>query len=212
MINEISTNRGTYKYTPIELFYGRKIIDLDVCKNNLLNFKTILDRNNVSFGLTYGTLLGAIREKNFIKYDEDVDVFCLDENRETLLSLLFELKNNGFVVARYERDLLSIIRDDDYIDIYFFKKKILGRRVCNSDSINSFYLEKFDTINFLDTKFNVPKNPMYFLEKIYGLDWNIPKKNQPAVAVNLKFKVKKAIKSVLPNFLINYFKKILRIF
>jgi len=45
--------------------------------NDILQYKT--------FGLIYGTLLGAIRENNFIEDEEDINIFILNENKEVFL-------------------------------------------------------------------------------------------------------------------------------
>ena len=118
----VAQNNRTH---PLELYYGRKQLDREVSKLNLLDFRQLLNHNQVPFGIIYGTLLGAVREGDFISYDEDIDVYILDENREKLLSLLFDFRKTGFEVARYENSLLSIIRKGDYIDIYFFRKGVL---------------------------------------------------------------------------------------
>ena len=179
MKNKIETKKGDFFYTPIKLYYGRKIIDINTCRENLLLFKQIMDNNNISFGLMFGTLLGAVREKNFIKYDEDVDVFLFDELKENILETLFEFMKYGFQVARYSDSLLSLIRNNDYIDVYFFKETSSNRR-CMNYIYPSYYFNELIEYDFLDTKFNISKNYSKLLEEIYGKDWNIPKQNAHA--------------------------------
>lgn len=179
MKNKIATKKGDFFYTPIKLYYGRKIIDTNTCKENLLLFKQIMDSNNIPFGLIFGTLLGAVREKNFIKYDEDVDVFLFDELRENILETLFQFIQYGFQVARYSDSLLSLIRNNDYIDVYFFKETSSNRRCMNYIYPSCYFNELID-YDFLDTKFNISKNYSKLLEEIYGKDWHIPKKNAHA--------------------------------
>lgn len=181
MKNKIETKKGDFFYEPIELYYGRKIIDRDICKENLLIFKKILDDNNISFGLIFGTLLGAIRENNFIEHDEDVDIFILDELREEILETLFEFEEYGFKVARYTDSILSLIRNNDYIDVYFFKESLSNRR-CMNYIYPSHYFYNLIKYNFLGTQFKVSKEYIKFLEEIYGKDWHIPKKNAHAEA------------------------------
>ena len=48
--------------------------------NELLdNTSRLLNDNNVTFWLDQGTLLGALREGNFIKHDTDIDISIYKE-------------------------------------------------------------------------------------------------------------------------------------
>lgn len=201
---KIKTINGIYTYTQKELFHGRKYIDIEIATHNLLDFKTVLDSNKVDFGIIFGTLLGAIRENNFIKHDEDVDVFIIEESKSAFLSLLFVFREMGFEVARYEGKILSLIRNDNYIDIYFFKKNLFGQRVCGGYVLKAELLEYLDQISFLNQTFNTPMNPIHFLEKFYGKDWKTPKEN--AHATNFSIKVKSFLKKIIPKPLLRILK------
>ena len=210
-MNTINTKNGIYEYERVDLFYGRKIIDIENSRVNLLDLKKLFDAENLKFGIIYGTLLGAVREKNFISYDEDVDVYILDEYRDDLLALLFRLRDIGLDVARYENDLLSIIRNDDYIDIYIFKKTMFGNRICGPHSLKRCFFSKFSRIDFLGVTFYTLNDYKKFLEFAYGKDWIIPKKNAPADANSYFTRLKIKLKKVLPSFVIAFLKKIFKL-
>ncbi len=202
----IKRENGEFMFNEIPLYYGRKLIDIENAKKNLLDFKLLMHDKGVSFGLIYGTLLGAVREKGFIEYDEDVDVFILDEYRADTLNLLEEFDAIGFKVARYQGDLLSLIREDDYIDVYFFKKSFLSRK-CNGDSLPNKFFNGYDTIDLYGQKYKAPKNVNEFLVYAYGVDWNVPKRNSPAVVLSIGTRVKNQVKKVLPVFVIEFLKR-----
>ena len=60
-----------------------KEIELDILKV----FDTFCKEHNIRYFLSHGTLLGAIRYKKFIPWDDDVDVLVPREDYERLLSL-----------------------------------------------------------------------------------------------------------------------------
>jgi len=183
---QIKTSSGIITFEEIHFEQGTgKKIDLEISRLNLLALQEVLDQHKVKFGLFFGTLLGAIRENNFIKHDEDIDVYVLDEDREALLNSLHDLEKKGFVVGRYHDELLSIIRDDEYIDIYFFKKRIFNTRICAGTVIKEKYLIETIKYNFIGSTFTIPKDYEEVLIKLYGADWRTPKVNSPASSPTL---------------------------
>jgi phosphorylcholine metabolism protein LicD len=183
MLEEIKTERGIFTYKPVKLFLGRKLLDPIVSKNNLLDFKAIMDKHSIHYGLWFGTLLGAIRENDFIKHDEDTDVFMLEEDREKVVNALFDFEDLGLKVIRYEENVLSFMRDNDYIDIYFYKKSF-NQRVMLDNGIDEKYLEKTKDINFLGVNFPVSENPEEALKILYGENWRIPIEGGKAVNIS----------------------------
>jgi len=192
MQEEIQTSKGVFTYEPVEVFIGRKYLDPVVSKNNLLDFKAVMDKHNIHYGLWFGTLLGAIREKGFIAHDEDTDVFMLSEDREKVLNVLSDFEDIGLKVIRYEESLLSFMRDDDYIDIYFYKKSF-NQRIMFDNGIDEKYLESTKNIDFLGAEFPVSQNPEEALEILYGKDWRIPLEGSKAVNISTIHTIKSTL-------------------
>ncbi len=74
-----------------------KVIEFDILKM----FDSFCAENNIRYFLAYGTLLGAVRYKKFIPWDDDVDVLVPRED--------------------YER-LIKLFRDDDRYRLFAFEK------------------------------------------------------------------------------------------
>ena len=199
MTKEIVTDKGTYSYDEVELYLGRKTINPEIAKKNLLDFKKVMDMYGIRYGLMFGTLLGAVREGGFIVYDEDIDIFVLEEDRDKVLNALFDLDRLGLKVARYnDENLLSIMREDEYIDLYFYKKTFTKRR-SGANCLDAKLLENTETIAFMGEQFPVPANPEQTLCILYGEDWRIPNKEGKAANYPLDIKIKKFLIGRLPG-------------
>ena len=171
----IKTPKGTYKFKLIPIYPGWKLIDKEKAFENLCLFKEIADRNDFRFFLAYGTLLGAIREKDFIDHDEDIDLGADYQDVDVFMSMLFELREHGFEVARWDdRGLISIIRNNEYIDIYFFKKYNDKLLINCGEPLPKQYLDNQGVIEFKGVEFNAPADTVGAVEYWYGKDWQTP--------------------------------------
>lgn len=204
----IDTPKGRYKYKLIPLYNGIKKIDKIKAKENLNLFNSIAKKNNLNFGLCYGTFLGAIREHDFIDHDEDIDLFILSEQKEILLGLLFELDTYGFKVARYDRrgGLLSIIRNNEYIDIYIFTPLFEGVRAALGDPIPEKYILNLKEYDFQGDKFLGACEGEEMLTFFYGANWKTPIQTfnyESSFYKHFLENVKWHIYYYIPNFLFN---------
>jgi len=64
-------------------------------------FVSICEENNLSYFLTAGTLLGAVRHKGFIPWDDDVDVAMPRKDYELLLDIYDKKINESYYVVSY---------------------------------------------------------------------------------------------------------------
>lgn len=72
----------------------------------LCEFDRICRKNNISYILSAGTLLGAIRHGGFIPWDDDVDVFMLNEEWQKFVKVApQELNQDKFFLRTQETDV-----------------------------------------------------------------------------------------------------------
>jgi len=160
-------------------------------KAKQLLFKVIesLEENNIDYFLEAGTLLGAIRNKEFIKYDKDIDIgttnnFFDDYNK--FQAFLASLYKRGLKVPLIRGNWSIKIKGDDSlhvdIDRYFLNKKkdIYYCIDLSKQHIRYFPMEIISERNgytFLGKEVKILLNYKSYLNILYGNDWKKPKKN-----------------------------------
>jgi len=200
MYRSIKTNQGKYRYKFVPIFEGIKPIDKTIANENLQLLKQVCDRNKLPFLLFFGTLLGAVREHDFISHDEDIDLVMQKSDMPRFLDMLFQLRDVGFEIARYERrGFLSIIRKGEYIDIYFFAtyEKDPTLMYCCQDICERRFVEDTMPMTFLGQTYLAPREYEAYLAHQYGDDWRTPSQK-------FQFGLSKAAK--LKQLLISYSK------
>jgi lipopolysaccharide cholinephosphotransferase len=161
-------------------------LNRDIARENLLLFKRIMDRHHVEFHLFFGTLLGAVREQNFIEHDYDIDIMIMEDAWPRLAEVAPQLVEAGFEFARCKTrgQFVTFLRNGEFIDVYMARKsfRLPCRRCWEVDGVllSPQLLTEFSTIPFLGESFGVPRRYEEILAEMYGADWRIPRKNYAA--------------------------------
>ncbi len=113
-------------------------------------------QERISFWLAYGTLLGAVRHKGFVPWDDDVDIGTLLADYELLYKTLNSKLPDRFMVAKWKDDNgadVSIMRVVDkisrcHVDIYPFEQ-FPGALNCDGAKTKweKAYLDKFASVS-----------------------------------------------------------------
>jgi len=183
----------------------------------LIEIREILNVQNISWFLSGGALLGAVRANDFIKWDWDVGIFLLSEEFETREYFLAQFFKKGFHLIK--EDLSNLNRKFvinkygvDY-ELLFWKKKNTFRVRKNMKRPSRFVENGFDIVAIRGESFRAPKPPIEYLEFVYGPYWRTPlKTNDKSVYFskkNSRYHLSNAIRKFLPKSLKKYLKSVL---
>ena len=82
--------------------------DIESVKKIALDILTEIDKicreNNLKYSLASGTLLGAVRHKGFIPWDDDVDIVMLYEDYQKFLEIANSKLDKKFYIATPEKE------------------------------------------------------------------------------------------------------------
>jgi phosphorylcholine metabolism protein LicD len=133
----------------------------------------------IDFFLMMGVLLGAVREKDFIRWDWDVELGFFTEsiiNRVSEIERVFESK-------QFKVELIDSTYENFKINLFYGSNKYTlwglhysGNFLQRKDyKFPKKYFSTFDKIYFKGIVYKTPNNTKDLLGYIYG-DWKIPKK------------------------------------
>ncbi len=66
--------------------------------------RDILERNDIPYFITYGTLLGAVRHQGFIPWDDDFDFYLFDETYNIAMDALHKELPDGMFLENWDSE------------------------------------------------------------------------------------------------------------
>lgn len=134
----------------------------------LYELRRICRKHDISYFLTGGTLIGAIRHQGFIPWDDDIDVGMLWENYARFIEACKEDLDPAYTLYDWDKDPNS--------PLPFAKLKIKGTHYreaisANSDMNDEIYIDIFPYDNAPDSRFlrKVQAAQVYIIRKILML-------------------------------------------
>ena len=171
----IKTSKGLYPYQNHLLYFGDMILNKESTIENMTILSAYLDKIGINWGPAFGTLIGIVRNDDFIPWNPVFDIYILKEDEERFKDILWNLKENGFNVVRYERrGLYYLRRGFDYVKIFVLHKISSDvRHTGGGDFIHEKYLQNTVKWDFRGIEFNVPMEVDEYLSFQYG-EWVVP--------------------------------------
>lgn len=85
-----------------------KEIELEELKGLQMDVLTAIDKfcteNGITYSLAGGTLLGAVRHKGYIPWDDDIDIYLYRDDYNKLINTFPEVYEGRYKIASLERD------------------------------------------------------------------------------------------------------------
>jgi lipopolysaccharide cholinephosphotransferase len=169
-----------------------------VLLENMVMLRDALTSRGIPVFLNFGTLLGALREKDFIPHDDDADLEIYERDEAAFLSCLPGLEDRGLhLFEKIEAmRLYSFEREGEQVDVFVAKERrtLLGRKwdLEGRSTVPARHLDSLEETDFLGERFMVPADPYGLVRNLYGSTWNVPIENRPS-RIDWRIRFRKAL-------------------
>jgi phosphorylcholine metabolism protein LicD len=172
-----------WEYEETSYYGGSDVFNHDEAVEVLRITDNILSNNGIIFMPIFGTLLGFVREGDFIKNDYDIDLMIYGKDRIALIDLIPEFAKYGMMFTRKSEPWVYTFQYKSVsCDFYTIERASwpYNYRYCRivENYIQKSFFEKVEKIEVFGIQVNVPANPENLLEYMYGKNWRTPQKGQ----------------------------------
>lgn len=185
-INRILAMRGEPSKTLIIGKHRIQVPFLTIDKEKYLSaldkIFPLLESLGVKPLLCYGTLLGAVRERQFLLHDDDVDVLCIDgsQSREEALvkkqELIARLKQDGYVIRDTGENFhvqINQVGVDLFMSWQEGERFHLMMERFQYRHIDAGIMTPAASVQLYDRTYPAPADPAAFLQERYGDGWTV---------------------------------------
>lgn len=113
-----------------------QLLELEIAKE----IKRVCDKNNIDYFIVDGTLLGAVRHKGFIPWDDDMDIGMTTENYNKFIKIAPEALDSRFFLQNNETDPFCCYMYSKVImkGTHFYEKVTEHINMCNGIFVDIF--------------------------------------------------------------------------
>lgn len=149
-----------------------KQIELDI----LIKFNSFCIKNNLTYYIAYGTMLGAVRHKGFIPWDNDIDVCMPRPDYNKLMELSGELNNlldsnielKTPYSKNYQYSFCKIINNKTFVHEHSMKDKYNTSVWIDIFPIEGLPANEKKMIRYINTMSTLRKYYSYTIEKKFS--------------------------------------------
>lgn len=172
---KIKTSKGFLFFKNRVIDFSKKLINKDKMTESLKLLSVYLDKIGINWGPAFGTLIGIVRNDDYLPWSPNFDIYILKEDEERFKDVLWALIDAGFELARYERrGLYYLKKDGEYFKIFVLHKISSDvRHTGGTDFIHEKYLQNTTKWEFKGISLIVPSDVDEYLTFQYG-DWTTP--------------------------------------
>ena len=132
----------------------KKRLTVDEIKNYELNILKFIDsickKYNIKYFVNYGTLIGAIRHKGFIPWDDDIDISMYREDYEKFYKAVLKENNQRYTIL--SKDNSNWYFQNFYVVIdknTLLEDNVKYKRKDTNIFVDVFPIDRFDDLKFV---------------------------------------------------------------
>lgn len=187
----------------LESMHERTEEELQLQARGLCELRDLCNDLEIPYFVSGGTLLGIIREGDFIRWDWDSELnFRFEEFYPRRAAFISEVKKRGFQIVDRNRSpknyKLNVVKYNCLYDLLVYEENGKYRQRLRS-KIPAYLFQDGHYVTLRGEKYQALYPPEEYLEYNYG-DWKIPKKTMDkSIYVTTDSRNKLSMLSVLRN-------------
>jgi phosphorylcholine metabolism protein LicD len=156
--------------------------DLEMTRYLMKELVELLDKNDITYWIIGGTLLGAVRHSDMVPWDDDIDIGIFESDLDKLLELNKVLKKKNMEIIKHWELYKIVFIDNEFpfVDIFLYKKDKEDNKkyIMNNASLREKWPDEYYKENelfplkyykFGNEYYKGPNFPLDYLDRMYWM-------------------------------------------